>query len=232
MAGVALLGLFVAARATAVWIGGATPGWRHADAPRYPRRPARYCGPTARVEAEVAHRPPTRASRFRTPRPPRWHATTGAESARRAERFPMAVKMRLRREGKTKQPNYRVVVADARSPRDGRFLEDLGYYQPLAEPSAIKIDHDRALAWLRHGAQPSQSVVNLLRIEGVWEAFRPGEADAQAERRQRRARRRAERAAHKTPGAAVDSAAPAAEAGAGETATGDADAGEGEEPLT
>ena len=86
----------------------------------------------------------------------------------------MAVKMRLRREGKKKQPFYRVVVADSRSPRDGRFIEDLGFYQPLHEPSTISIDADRALHWLRNGAQPSDPVVKLLRIEGIWEQFKPG----------------------------------------------------------
>lgn len=87
----------------------------------------------------------------------------------------MAAKMRLRREGKKKQPYYRVVVADVRSPRDGRFIEDLGYYQPLAEPSSISIDRERALYWLRNGVQPSDAVVNLLRIEGIWDEFRPGD---------------------------------------------------------
>lgn len=111
----------------------------------------------------------------------------------------MAVRMRLRREGKKKEPNYRIVVTDSRSPRDGRFLEDLGFYQPLADPSAIKLNHDRALEWLRHGAQPSDAVKNLLRIEGVWESFRPGDADAEAERRERRSQRRAEKAAARQP---------------------------------
>ncbi|MPZ88692.1 MAG: 30S ribosomal protein S16 [Nitriliruptorales bacterium] len=87
----------------------------------------------------------------------------------------MAVKMRLRREGKKKQPFYRVVVADARSPRDGRFIEDLGYYQPLHQPSTIKIDHERALYWLRNGVRPSDAVLRLLRIEGIWEQFKPGD---------------------------------------------------------
>lgn len=120
----------------------------------------------------------------------------------------MAVRMRLRREGKKKEPNYRIVVTDSRSPRDGRFLEDLGFYQPLAEPSAIKLNHDRALEWLRHGAQPSDAVKNLLRIEGVWESFRPGEADAEAERRQRRSQRRADKAAARQPSG--EAASPAA----------------------
>ncbi len=88
----------------------------------------------------------------------------------------MAVKMRLRREGKKKQPFYRVVVADARSPRDGRFIEDIGFYQPLSDPSGVRIDRERALYWLRHGVQPSNAVVHLLRIEGIWQEYRPGDA--------------------------------------------------------
>lgn len=87
----------------------------------------------------------------------------------------MAVKMRLRREGKKKQPYYRVVVADVRAPRDGGFIDDLGYYQPLHDPSTISIDRERALKWLRDGAQPTSAVRNLLRIEGIWEEFRPGD---------------------------------------------------------
>ena len=91
----------------------------------------------------------------------------------------MAVKMRLRREGKRKQPFYRVVVADVRSPRDGRFIDDLGYYQPLRDPSEISIDRERALYWLRNGVQPSDAVRNLLRIEGIWEEFKPGDQGKQ-----------------------------------------------------
>jgi small subunit ribosomal protein S16 len=88
--------------------------------------------------------------------------------------------MRLRREGKKKQPFYRVVVADVRSPRDGRFIEDIGYYQPLHDPSTVSIDRERALYWLRNGVQPSDAVANLLRIEGIWQEFRPGGASARA----------------------------------------------------
>ncbi len=88
----------------------------------------------------------------------------------------MPVKMRLRREGKKKQPYYRVVVAGVRSPRDGRYIEDIGYYQPLHQPSTISIDRERALYWLRNGVQPTNAVVNLLRIEGIWEEFRPQHA--------------------------------------------------------
>jgi small subunit ribosomal protein S16 len=105
----------------------------------------------------------------------------------------MAVKMRLRREGKKKQPFYRVVVADVRSPRDGRFIEDIGYYQPLHDPSTIEIDRDRALYWLRNGVQPSDAVVNLLRIQGIWEEFKPGDPgkDRSAKHEARAADRRA-----------------------------------------
>lgn len=87
----------------------------------------------------------------------------------------MAVRMRLRREGKRKQPYYRVVVAEGRSPRDGRFIEDVGYYQPLRDPSEIAIDRDRALYWLGEGVQPSDAVRQLLRVTGIWEEFRPGD---------------------------------------------------------
>ena len=87
----------------------------------------------------------------------------------------MAVRMRLRREGKKKQSFYRVVVADSRSPRDGRYIEDIGYYQPTHDPSTIEIKHDRALYWLGVGAQPSDQVKQLLRITGVWEEFKPGD---------------------------------------------------------
>lgn len=91
----------------------------------------------------------------------------------------MAVKMRLRREGKRKQPFYRVVVADARSPRDGRFIEDIGYYQPLREPSTIDIKRERALYWLGEGVQPSDAVRQLLRVTGIWDEFRPGDVGRQ-----------------------------------------------------
>lgn len=87
----------------------------------------------------------------------------------------MAVKLRLRREGTKKRPHYRVVAADSRAPRDGRFIEILGEYHPLDNPSTIKIDGERALHWLRVGAQPTAQVEKLLRIEGVWEEFKPGD---------------------------------------------------------
>jgi small subunit ribosomal protein S16 len=83
----------------------------------------------------------------------------------------MAVKLRLVRVGKTKQPSYRVVAADARSPRDGRFIEILGQYNPRSEPSVVTIDNDKALKWLREGAQPTDRVQKLLEISGAWAEF-------------------------------------------------------------
>lgn len=85
----------------------------------------------------------------------------------------MAVKLRLRREGTVKRPAYRLVVADSRSPRNGRFIEIFGEYRPLEEPSEIRIDEERALYWLNHGAQPTDAVKQLLRIAGIWEQFKP-----------------------------------------------------------
>jgi small subunit ribosomal protein S16 len=85
------------------------------------------------------------------------------------------VRIRLMRVGKRKQPSYRVVVADARSPRDGRIIEAIGHYQPRTDPSTVAIDADRAVYWLQQGAQPSNQVRNLMRITGAWAAF-TGEA--------------------------------------------------------
>jgi small subunit ribosomal protein S16 len=84
----------------------------------------------------------------------------------------LSVKIRLMRVGKKKQPTYRVVVADARSPRDGRFLEILGQYAPRQEPSLVTIDNERALHWLNAGAQPTESAAKLLQIAGVWDAYK------------------------------------------------------------
>ena len=83
----------------------------------------------------------------------------------------MAVKLRLKRMGKKKQPTYRVVAADARSPRDGRFIESIGFYQPRSEPSVVEIDNEKAVDWLRKGAQPSEAVQKLLKISGAWDQF-------------------------------------------------------------
>jgi len=83
----------------------------------------------------------------------------------------VAVKLRLMRVGKKKQPTYRVVAADTTSPRDGRFIEVLGTYDPRAEPSVVKIDTDRAVDWLSRGARPSERVKKLLELSGAWDVF-------------------------------------------------------------
>lgn len=73
--------------------------------------------------------------------------------------------------GAKKAPFYRLVVADSRSPRDGRFVEEIGYYNPLAQPAEIKVDEEKALRWLNTGAQPSETVRALLKKAGVWQKF-------------------------------------------------------------
>jgi len=83
------------------------------------------------------------------------------------------VKIRLRRMGAKKRPFYRLVVADSRSPRDGRFIEQLGIYDPLSEPATIRIDEDKVKQWLSHGAQPSEAARSLLRREGILPAVIP-----------------------------------------------------------
>ncbi len=79
----------------------------------------------------------------------------------------MAVKMRLRRLGAKKAPFYRVIVADSRSPRDGRFIEEVGYYNPLSNPVEIKIDAEKAKKWIANGAQPTETVKALLKKSGI-----------------------------------------------------------------
>jgi small subunit ribosomal protein S16 len=81
----------------------------------------------------------------------------------------MAVKIRLRRMGAKKAPFYRVVVADSRSPRDGRFIEEIGYYNPTTEPTTIKIDEEKAAKWVKNGAQPSDIVKRLFDRSGISE---------------------------------------------------------------
>jgi small subunit ribosomal protein S16 len=116
----------------------------------------------------------------------------------------MTTRIRLRRMGSNKRPFFRVVVADQRSPRDGRFIENIGKYHPLDDPSVIEIDQDRALHWLRVGAQPSNQVRNLMQKIGIWEEFvkeRPSAAAGAVKRRpekpklSKKAKQRAEAAA-------------------------------------
>ena len=79
----------------------------------------------------------------------------------------MAVKIRLKRLGKKKAPFYRIVVADARAPRDGRFIEEIGIYDPTKEPSLFKVDEDAAKKWLSNGAQPTETVGKLFKLAGI-----------------------------------------------------------------
>ena len=88
------------------------------------------------------------------------------------------MKLRLMRMGKKKQPTYRLVAADGRSPRDGRFIEILGTYEPRLEPSGVKIDNEKAVRWLAQGAQPTETVQKLLKISGAWDEFTAAKAAA------------------------------------------------------
>ena len=81
----------------------------------------------------------------------------------------MAVKIRLKRMGSKKNPFYRVVVADSRAPRDGKFIEEIGYYNPMTEPKEIKIDAEKAKKWLGNGAQPTETVKTLFKKSGIIE---------------------------------------------------------------
>jgi small subunit ribosomal protein S16 len=83
----------------------------------------------------------------------------------------MSVKIRLTRMGKKKQPSYRVVVVDSRKPRDGAYIEQIGFYDPRSEPSLVNIDNERALDWLQKGAQPTERARKLLEISGAWTRF-------------------------------------------------------------
>ncbi len=96
----------------------------------------------------------------------------------------MAVKLRLMRMGKKKQPTYRVVAADSRSPRNGRFIEIIGTYEPRQDPSVINIDNERAVHWLQHGAQPTERVEKLLKISGAWTEHTGESVDAAVPERQ------------------------------------------------
>lgn len=81
----------------------------------------------------------------------------------------MAVKIRLKRMGSKKKPFYRVVVADSRSPRDGRFIEEIGYYNPVVDPKVVKIDDEKAIKWLNTGAKPTDTVGMLFKKYGIYE---------------------------------------------------------------
>src|SRR5262245_14106127 len=133
----------------------------------------------------------------------------------------MTTRIRLRRMGSNKRPFFRVVVADQRSPRDGRFIENIGKYHPLDDPSVIEIDQTRALHWLRVGAQPSDQVRNLMQKVGIWEEFvkeRPSAAVAPSKERvekpklSKKAKQKAEAAEAEPEVPETPAAEPAAEA--------------------
>jgi small subunit ribosomal protein S16 len=117
--------------------------------------------------------------------------------------------------GAKKRPYYRVVVADQRSPRDGRFIENIGKYHPLEEPSLIEIDEERAMHWLRTGAQPSEQVQNLMNKVGIWEKFaaeRPSAAKVNSkDKKTRGGKSEAAKGSKKAQAKAAQNAAPAAE---------------------
>ena len=154
----------------------------------------------------------------------------------------MTTRIRLRRMGSNKRPFFRVVVADQRSPRDGRFIENIGKYHPLEDPSVIEIDQDRALHWLRVGAQPSDQVRNLMQKIGIWDEFvkeRPVAAPAAPKQRpekpkvSKKAKAKAEAAAAQpeAPPAPEPEAPPAEAAAADEPVTAEADAAEAVEAV-
>jgi len=122
------------------------------------------------------------------------------------------VKLRLKRMGKKKQPTYRIVVADSRSPRDGRFIEAIGTYAPRAEPSLIEVDNAKAVAWLVKGAKASETVRKILEISGAWGEFtavKPAKPAKPARKKSEAARKRA--AARKPTKTAAKKAAKKAE---------------------
>ncbi len=84
----------------------------------------------------------------------------------------MAVKIRLSRQGRKKAPFYRLVVADSRSPRDGKFIELIGTYNPMIDPASVTINEERALYWLKNGALPSDTARGLLKKQGIWDKFK------------------------------------------------------------
>jgi small subunit ribosomal protein S16 len=140
----------------------------------------------------------------------------------------MSTRIRLRRMGSNKRPFYRVVVADQRSPRNGRFIEIIGKYHPLNDPSVIEIDEARALHWLMVGAQPSNQVRNLMNKVGIWDKFvaeRPGAAIAPTPKDDRPARvKMSKKAQAKAAEAAKTAEEPVAERAKPEPVAADAEA--------
>jgi small subunit ribosomal protein S16 len=149
----------------------------------------------------------------------------------------VSVKIRLMRMGKKKQPTYRVVVADSRSPRDGRNIETIGHYRPRHDPAVSDIDGEKALAWLRKGAQPTEQVQKLLTVSGVWAQFeseKGGRVDTKLARRRLddpKAKAKKAKQAETAEPAAPEAEAPAAAADepAAEESAPDESAAEGNE---
>jgi small subunit ribosomal protein S16 len=114
----------------------------------------------------------------------------------------VAVKLRLKRMGKKKQPTYRVVASDSRSPRDGRFIEVIGTYEPRKDPSGIEVDQEKAVEWLMKGAKASDTVRKLLEHSGAWEQFkrqRPDKPKKAGRKRKERPAKKVAKKAHKAP---------------------------------
>jgi small subunit ribosomal protein S16 len=133
----------------------------------------------------------------------------------------VSVKIRLMRMGKRRQPTYRVVVADSRSPRDGGFIEIIGHYGPRQDPSVINIDGEKALSWLRKGAQPTEQVQKLLTVTGVWGQFeseKSGPVDTKLARRRLGDPKAQAKKAKQQAAAAEAEPAPAGEAASTDTA--------------
>ncbi|MEZ5243549.1 MAG: 30S ribosomal protein S16 [Acidimicrobiales bacterium] len=136
----------------------------------------------------------------------------------------MAVKLRLMRMGKKKQPTYRVVAADSRSPRNGRFIEIIGTYEPRQDPSVIKIDNERAVHWLQHGAQPTERVEKLLKISGAWTEATGQTVDAAVPTAApKKSKKQLEKEAEAAEAAAAPAEEPAAEESAEEAPAADGD---------
>ena len=134
----------------------------------------------------------------------------------------MAVKLRLMRMGKKKQPTYRVVAADSRSPRNGRFIEIIGTYEPRQDPSVINIDNERAVHWLSNGAQPTDRVEKLLKISGAWTEHTGEAVDTSVPER---APRKSKKQLEKEADAAAETEAAAADDGDADEAADESDAG-------
>jgi small subunit ribosomal protein S16 len=142
----------------------------------------------------------------------------------REEPFVVPVKIRLMRVGKKKQPTYRVVAADERSPRDGRYIEILGQYEPRSEPSKFVVNDEKVLGWLRQGAQPSDQVHRLLVGSGLWEQYESGKKVQSEAVRKAKARARGSAAAKERADAAAAQEAETAKAAEAAKAADEAEA--------